>query len=206
MGKGKGTSVGTGSNKATDLGRVVDDVVGDSSGGLLVNGDLGNVVHLVVDLGSDLSDDGGGHNMLLDGMNRDDSGGSVVGDSGGSVVGDSGGSVDSDSRGSGVGDSGGSSNNRGSSDSGGSGIDSWGSGNSSSSVDTSMVDSTGTNETPIAGTNETAIAGTNETAIAGTEETSVSSNELSISISSGGSDGHSHEGRQSNKGLHIDLC
>merc|ERR1719431_365212 len=139
---------------------VVDDVVGDSSGGLLVDGDLGNVVHLVVDLGSDLSDDGGGHNMLLDGMNRDDSGGSVVGDSGGS------------------------------------GIDSWGSGNSSSSVDTSMVDSTGTNET--------AIAGTNETAIAGTDETSVSSNELSISISSGGSDGHSHEGRQSNKGLHID--
>merc|ERR1719431_36102 len=120
-------------------------------------------------------------------MNGDNSGGSMVGDSGGSVVGNSGGSVDSDSWGG--------------SDSGGnrcSGIYSWGSGNSSSSVDTSVVDSTGTNET--------AIAGTNETAIASTEVTSISSNELSISISSGGSDGHSHEGRQSNKGLHIDLC
>merc|ERR1712000_766663 len=88
MGKGK-TSVGTASNKSTDLGRVVDDVVGDMGGGLGVNGDLGNVVHLVVDLGSDLSDDGGSHNVVLDGM---DGGNGLDGDGRGSMDSDSGGS------------------------------------------------------------------------------------------------------------------
>merc|ERR1719290_502255 len=155
-------------------------MVADSSGGLSGNGDLGHMVDLVVNLGSDLLDNRGSHDMMVNLVDGDNSGGSMVSDSRGSM--------DSDSRGSG---------DRGSCDCRGSSIDSRGSGNSggrSSSINSSSgsgKDSSGISST-----------GKDSTSIASTEETST--DELSISLSGGSSDGSGHNGRQSDEGLHID--
>merc|ERR1712025_721622 len=164
----------------------------DSSGSLGGNGDLGHMVDLVVNLGSDLLDNRGSHNMLVNLVDGDNSRGSMVSDSRGSMVGNSRGSSD-----------GGSCNSRGSS------IDSRGSGNSggrSSSINSSG--GSGKDSSGIASTDETcaSITSTEETStsIASTEETT--SDKLSISLSCGSSDGSSHKGRQSDEGLHIDLC
>merc|ERR1711875_74546 len=157
---------------------MVDDMVADSRGSLGGNGDLGHMVDLVVNLG-----DG------------DNSRGSMVSDSRGSMVSNSRGSSDS--------------GDGGSCDSRGSSIDSRGSGNScgrSSSINSSG--GSGKDSSGIASTDETcaSITSTEETStsIASTEETT--SDKLSISLSCGSSDGSSHKGRQSNEGLHIDLC
>merc|ERR1712025_144605 len=137
------------------------------------------MVDLVVNLGSDLLDNRGSHNMLVNLVDGDNSRGSMVSDSRGSMVGNSRGSSDS-------GD-GGSCNSRGSSiASGGSGKDSSG----IASTDETCASITSTEET--------------STSIASTEETT--SDKLSISLSCGSSDGSSHKGRQSDEGLHIDLC
>merc|ERR1711937_715487 len=137
---GKGSSDSCRGDEASDLGSVVDDVGGDSLGGLGADGGLGDVLHLVVDLGSHLSHNRGCHHLLTDLVDRDnglvngvlDSGdrcGSVGGNWGSSVrdsrssgnswgssVGNSWGSGNSGS--SGIGDSRSSSNGRGSSISG----------------------------------------------------------------------------------------
>merc|ERR1712121_210536 len=139
-------------------------MVADSSGGLSGNGDLGHMVDLVVNLGSDLLDNRGSHNMMVNLVDGDNSGGSMVSDSRGSM--------DSDSRGSGD------------------------SGSGSSSINSSS--GSGKDSSGISSTEETS------TSIASTEETA--SDELSISLSCGSSDGSGHKGRQSDEGLHIDLC
>merc|ERR1711937_395172 len=119
---GKGSSDSCRGDEASDLGSVVDDVGGDSLGGLGVDGGLGDVLHLVVDLGSHLSDNRGCHHLLTDLVDRDDGLVNGVLDSGdrGSSVGGNWGSSVRDSRSSG--------------NSWGSSIrDSWSSGNSRSS-------------------------------------------------------------------------
>merc|ERR1711937_392544 len=68
---GEGSSDSGGGDEASDLGSVVDDVGGDSLGGLGVDGGLGDVLHLVVDLGSHLSDNRGCHHLLTDLVYRD---------------------------------------------------------------------------------------------------------------------------------------
>merc|ERR1711937_1010063 len=106
---GEGSSDSCRGDEASDLGSVVDDVGGDSLGGLGVHGGLGDVLHLVVDLGSHLSDNRGCHNLLTDLVDRDNGLVNSVLDSGnrGSSVGNSWGS--GNSRSSGIGDSGSSS-------------------------------------------------------------------------------------------------
>merc|ERR1711937_1009252 len=129
---GKGSSDSCRGDEASDLGSVVEDVGGDSLGGLGVDGGLGDVLHLVVDLGSHLSDNRGCHHLLTDLVDRDNGlvngvlesgnwGNSVrdsrsSGNSRGSSVGNSWGSGNSGS--SSIGDSRGSSNGGGSSISG----------------------------------------------------------------------------------------
>merc|ERR1711937_693901 len=122
---GKGSSDSGRGDEASNLGSVVDDVGGDSLGGLGVDGGLGDVLHLVVDLGSHLSDNRGCHHLLTDLVDRDNGLVNGVPDSGnrGSSVGSSWGSGNSGS--SGIGDSGSSSysgNSRSSSNGGGSSI------------------------------------------------------------------------------------
>merc|ERR1711937_308064 len=68
---GEGSSDSGRGDEASDLGSVVDDVGGDSLGGLGVDGGLGDVLHLVVDLGSHLSDNRGCHHLLTDLVDRD---------------------------------------------------------------------------------------------------------------------------------------
>jgi len=196
----KGEGSNSGSNESSNLGRVVDDVGGDSMGGLGVNMDLGDVVHLVVDLGSDMSDNRGSDNLLTDLVDRDnglvdgvvdsgDSWGSSIGNSGSS--GNSGGSNSGNSWGMSIGKSGSGSNSGNSRSSGNSGGSSvfglhGGGGKNSSSIGSNSckTDSSKTNSS------KTTISG---------------SDELSISISSGGGKGRGHEGRQSDEGLHCDL-
>merc|ERR1712193_369334 len=67
-GSSKGES---GSNKSSNLGKVVDDVGGDSVRGLGINMDLGDVVDLVVNLSSNVSDHRGGDHLFLDSVDRD---------------------------------------------------------------------------------------------------------------------------------------
>merc|ERR1711937_776768 len=96
---GEGSSDSCRGDEASDLGSVIDDVGGDSLGGLGVHGGLGDVLHLVVDLGSHLSDNRGCHHLLTDLVDRDnglvngvlDSGnrGSSIGGNWGSGVRDS---------------------------------------------------------------------------------------------------------------------
>merc|ERR1711937_16875 len=97
---GEGSSDSGRGDEASDLGSVVDDVGGDSLGGLGVDGGLGDVLHLVVDLGSHLSDNRGCHHLLTDLVDRDNGlvngvldsgnrGSSGIGDSRGSSIGDS---------------------------------------------------------------------------------------------------------------------
>merc|ERR1719187_1139340 len=153
---------------------MVDDVGGDSVGGLGVNMDLGDVVDLVVNLSSDVPDHRGGDHLFLDSMDRDN--GLVDG------------VVNSGDRGSSIGDSWGSN----SMDSwGGNSVDSWGGnsmdsrGNSGSSGIFGLNSGSGKNSSCIGSNScKTNSSKTN------TSQTSVSSSkELSISFSSRGSQG-----------------
>merc|ERR1711937_801260 len=100
---GEGSSDSGGGDEASDLGSVVDDVGGDSLGGLGADGGLGDVLHLVVDLGSHLSHNRGCHHLLTDLVDRDNGLVNGVLDSGdrGSSVGGNWGSSVRDSRSSG---------------------------------------------------------------------------------------------------------
>merc|ERR1711937_1136199 len=97
---GEGSSDSGGGDEASDLGSVVDDVGGDSLGGLGADGGLGDVLHLVVDLGSHLSHNRGCHHLLTDLVDRDNGLVNSVPDSGdrGSSVGGNWGSSVRDSR------------------------------------------------------------------------------------------------------------
>merc|ERR1711937_383075 len=100
---GEGSSDSCRGDEASDLGSVIDDVGGDSLGGLGVHGGLGDVLHLVVDLGSHLSDNRGCHHLLTDLVDRDNGLVNGVLDSGnrGSSIGGNWGSGVRDSRSSG---------------------------------------------------------------------------------------------------------
>jgi len=197
-GSSKGES---GSNESSNLGRVVDDVGGDSVGGLGVNMDLGDVVDLVVNLSSNVPDHRGGDHLFLDSVDRDNGLVDGVMDSGdrGSSIGNSWGSNSMDSWGGNSVDSW-----------GGNSMDSWGSsigksgsrGNSGSSGIFGLNSGSGKNSSCVGSNScKTNSSKTN------TSQTSVSSSkELSISFSSRGSQGRGHEGRQSDEGLHCDLC
>merc|ERR1711937_741623 len=177
---GEGSSDSGRGDEASDLGSVVDDVGGDSLGGLGVDGGLGDVLHLVVDLGSHLSHNRGCHHLLTDLVDRDNGLVNGVLDSGdrcGSVGGNWGSSV-RDSRSS--------SNGRGSSISG----------SRNNSRDSSKTNSS-----------EASVSSSRNSSKTNTSKAGVSSSkELSISFSSRGSQGRGHEGRQSNKGFHDGLC
>merc|ERR1712098_781135 len=137
--------------------------------------DLGDMVDLVVDLGSDMSDNRGSHHLLTDLVNRDDG---LVN----SVV-----NLGNRNRGS--------SHSRGGSNSG----NSWGSMSNSNS---------GSRSSSILSSNNCRSSNTSKTSIANTSKASIAktSKVLSISFSSRGSHGSSHKGRQSDEGLHCDLC
>merc|ERR1712193_551581 len=161
-GSSKGES---GSNKSSNLGKVVDDVGGDSVRGLGVNMDLGDVVDLVVNLGSNVSDNRGGDHLFLDSVDRDN--GLVDG------------VMDGGDRGSSIG------NSWGSSSMGKSGSR----GNSGSSGIFGLNSGSGKNSSCVGSNScKTNSSKTN------TSQTSVSSSkELSISFSSRGSQGRGHE-------------
>merc|ERR1712123_527557 len=162
----------------------------DNCGAFGVNSNIGDMVDLVVDLGTNMSDNRGSDNMVSDLVDRgmNNSWGSMVGISRGSIG--NGGSRGNSS----VGNS-----NR--------GMD----GTSKSSITTSK--SSITTKTSIS-TKTSSI--TAKTSI--TSKTSISTKtskastvgstieKLSISLTSRGSNSHSHESRQSNKGIHVDQC
>ena len=183
---GKGETSNSGGDESTNLGSMVDDVSADGMGGLGVNMDLRDVLDLVVDVDSDLSDNWGSHNMLTDLVDRDNGLVDCVLDGGnrGSSIGNSGGSSI------GGGNSRGSSNNWGSSNSWGSSVlsgNSWG-----SSVGGSWKNSIADNGSSY--TSKTSISC--KSSISWKSSIS-SSQELGLSISCGGSEGGGHKGRQS---------
>merc|ERR1719234_2766914 len=151
---------------------------GYGMGGLGVHMHLGDVLDLVVDVGSDLPDNWGSHHLLTDLVDRHDGLVDGLGDSG--------------NRGSSIGNSGGSSNSWsssiGGSNSWGSSIggsNSWGSSYSSkTSVSSKAIVSSKTAVSSKTISREASIA---------------SGQEASISISCGSSKGDSCEGRQSNE-------
>merc|ERR1719447_786243 len=170
------------SGVGSDDGGVVDDVVGGVGGGLGLSVDAGHVVDGVADLVADKT--GLGDQVGLDGL-VDGGGGDSDGDGGvdGLHV-DGRDSVDSSDRGSVDGSNGGSSDSGESRGSGDSGHGSSGSDSRGSSVGKT-------------------VSGKANTSVAGAEET-VAGDQLSISISSGGSHGGAEDGGKDNKGVHLD--
>merc|ERR1719209_1294419 len=75
------------SDESTDNGGMVDDVVGGVGGGVLLDSDLGDMVDLMVDLVTNLVDNGscgnvdswGGNMVVSNGGNSNSRGGNMVG-------------------------------------------------------------------------------------------------------------------------------
>merc|ERR1711935_1188446 len=140
--------------------------------------DIGDVLDLVVDVDSDLSDNWGSDDMLTDLGDRDNGlvDGVVDCGHGSRSVDNSRGSNNSGS----IGSSGGSNNS--------SGVRSYSSKSSSKTSVSSSKTSISSNKTRVSHSSKTGV-----------------SEELGISISCRGSKGGSHEGRQSDEGSHSDL-